>query len=45
MLGLAVASQSPDIKLDDKDAGKRMSTVFELVKILVGLEIKACGAI
>ena len=40
-----MASQSPDIKFDDKDAAKRMSKVLELVKILAGLEIKACGAI
>lgn len=43
--GTCVASQSPDIKFDDKDAAKRMSKVLELVKILAGLEIKACGAI
>lgn len=35
--------KSPDVKLDDMDAGKRserMSAVFQLVKILVGLEKK-----
>lgn len=40
--------KSPDIKLDDMDAGKRserMRAVFQLVKILVGSEKKACGTV
>lgn len=39
--------KSPDIKHTDMDAGKRserMSAVFQLVKILAGLE-KACGIV